>query len=115
MDDRSKSILLEGLKHEQSQCLLFVADARRNPQIREGIELEWALQKAVSVYRDLRDNRISHREAFEQYCEIARITTAYDTAAYMALEFTPYVPTTAAQIALRDELLAIVNPRKDAA
>lgn len=113
MDSLSKSILLEGLKHEQAQCLRFIAEANRNPQIREGAELHWAMKSAIEVYRAVRSDQLDYRTAVERYCEITRITTAYGTAAYMALEFVSFVPTTAAQIALRNDLLGIT--RKDAA
>lgn len=113
--DRSKLILLEALKHEQTQCLRFIAEAKRNLQIKEGMMIHWAMREAITVYRELRDGEIEYPAALTRYCEIAKITTDYDTAAYLALFYVPYQPTTAAQIALRNELLEIVNPRKDAA
>lgn len=112
-DDLSKTILLDGLKHEQAQCLRFIADARRNMEIKEGLMLQWALSETVTVYRELRNGTLDYHAALERYCEVAHVTTAYDTAVYMALEFVPYEPTTAQQIKLCDDLLGIV--RKDAA
>lgn len=112
MTNHSKAFLLDGLRHEQSQCVRFIAEAKRNPQIKEGGDLEWALKSAVETFRALRDDQIAYADAVTRYCEIARVTSAYDTAAYMALVFTPYTPNTVAAIALRDELL---RDRKDAA
>lgn len=112
-DDLSKAILLDGLKHEQSLCLRFIADARRNMEIKEGLMLQWALAETVTIYRELRSGEIEYHAALERYCEVTHITTAYDTAVYMALEFVPYEPTTAQQIKLRDDLLGVA--RKDAA
>lgn len=109
MDDLSKAILLEGLKHEQTQCLRFIAEAKRNPQIKEGWLLEWAMKEAITVYRELRSGTIDYRTAVERYSEIAHVTAAYDTAAYMEFMFAPYTPDTADAINQHNRLLAMIK------
>ena len=73
------TILLDGLRHEQTVLLKQLEQHRRVP-ILEGYELEYALTMTVEAYRGLRDGSMDEGEALGRYIGITAVTTGFDVA-----------------------------------
>lgn len=78
-----KDILLDALKHEQQQVLLYMGLNKRRG-FAEKWWLDYALETAIQTIRDYRDDRIDLAEAYAGYAQVTRVTTDCSTAFSMS-------------------------------